>query len=85
VDSYRLATKEPPPANLWQVWIKLRECRYSGEVMGLMERRQRNEAAQFGDHRGVDTNRGGIQRSAMHHPVSGRDQPMVLKAGFQPA
>ena len=30
-------------------------------------------------------NRRGIKRSAMHHPMSGRDQLMVLKVVFQPA
>ena len=36
--------------DLRQGRIKLREGRDGGEVMGLMERRQRNEPAQLGDH-----------------------------------
>src|ERR1035437_2903734 len=71
--------------DLRQCGVKLREGNDGGKVMGLMEWCQRNEAAQISGHRRVNTNRRGIDRSAMHHPMSGRDQSMLLKVAFQPA
>ena len=47
--------------DLRQCGVKLREGSDGGEVMGLMERGQRNEAAQLGGHRRVDKNRRGIE------------------------
>ena len=47
--------------DLRQCGVKLREGSDGGKVMGLMERCQRNEAAQLNDHRRVDTNRRGIE------------------------
>lgn len=47
--------------DLRQCGVKLREGSDGGKVMGLMERCQRNEAAQLNDHRRVDTNRRRIE------------------------
>ena len=71
--------------DLRQSGVKLCEGVDGGKVMGLMERGQRNEAAQLGGHRRIDQDRRSIKRSAMHHPMSGRDQLMVKIVGFQPA
>ena len=61
-------------ATCGSVGMQLRQRRDGGEVMRLMQRRQRNERRQLGDDRGIDANRRGIARSAMHHAMAGRDQ-----------
>ena len=67
------------------VRVKLREGSDGGKIMGLMERRQRNEAAQLVDDRRIDTDGRGIERSAMHHAMPGRDEAMVVELAFDPA
>ena len=64
-------------ATCGSVGMKLCKCRDGGEVMRLMQRRQRNEAGQLGDHLRIDANRRRVAHPAMHHAVAGCDQFLV--------
>ena len=85
--------------DLWLVMMEgrvetgdLRQCRKQlgdggdgGEVMGLVERRERNEPAQLCDHRCIDEHGGGVVRSAMDDAVR-RPRPVAGRgSGPQPA
>src|SRR6266498_1449189 len=52
--------------------------------MGLMKRRQWNEASQLVNHGRIHADRSPIARSAMHHAVSGTDQAVVRELAFHP-
>ena len=63
--------------DLRQCRMEFCNCRDGGEMMRLMQRRQWDEAGQFGDHLGIDTHRPLVARPAMHDAVPGRDQLVV--------
>jgi len=60
--------------------------RFDGRhVMGLMQRRQRDEPAQFRDDIGIDPNGSREASTAMHDPVPGRDDVAARELLLDPA
>ena len=81
----RLVERSIEAGDLRQRRMELRECGNGGEVMGLVQRRERNEASEFGNDLGVDQHRALIEQPAMDDAMARRDQLMLREAPFQPA
>jgi hypothetical protein len=71
--------------DLGQFRVQLRDSGDGRQIVGLMQRHQRNETAQLVDDGRIDTDRAGKKRSTMYHPMSGSDRGMVWELALDPA
>jgi hypothetical protein len=71
--------------DLRQVGVDRGDRADAGEIVRLMERRQRAERLQPGEHGRIDAHRCRIVDAAMHHAVADAEQPGLAEKLPQPA
>ena len=71
--------------DLRQVGLDRGDRADAGEIVRLMQRRERAERLEPGEHRGIDAHRRRVVDAAVHHPVADAEQRRVAEMLAQPA